>query len=78
MSKSLSTEKIPRIIEAGDPFSNRVAEVRVNGKVIDMAFFVDTRKGIVRAFRHPLQKDKYSKRLLTRTVKGSVEVITRD
>jgi hypothetical protein len=74
----MSQFRIPRIIEVGDPFSHQVAEVRVNGKAVEMPFYVDTRKGIVRAFRHPLQKDKYSKRLLTRTVKGSVEVITRD
>lgn len=70
--------RIPRIIEVGDPFSHRVEEVRVNGKRIDRVFYIDMAKGIVRAFRYPFKVDKYRKRALWYTLRGKVEVITRD
>ncbi len=69
---------IPKVIEVGDPFSHRVEEVRVNGKRIDRVFYVNLTKGIVRAFRYPIKIDKHRKRVLHYTLRGKIEVITRD
>jgi hypothetical protein len=69
---------IPNIIEVGDPFSHRVEEVRVNGKRIDRVFYVNLKKGLVRAFVYPFKVDKHRKRALHYTLRGKVEVITRD
>ena len=69
---------MPAIIEVGDPFSARVEEIRVNGRRIDAVFYVDLRKGLIRAFRQPIKVDKHKKRALTYTLRGKIEVITRD
>jgi len=52
-------------------------DVFVNGKLVAQVFFADTRRGIVRAYRSPLQIDKSGKRLLSETLRGVVEVRAR-
>lgn len=48
--------------------------VFVNGNLIKEAFFADTRRGIVRAYRFPIRLHKWRKRLLFKTLRGGVEV----
>lgn len=48
--------------------------VFLNGKEIDGVVYADTKRGIVRVCRHPLKLDKHHKRVLTRTIRGHVEV----
>lgn len=48
--------------------------VTVNGKPVERVVFADTRRGIIRAYRHPLTMDKHRKRALTYTRRGKVEV----
>lgn len=50
-------------------------DVFVNGKKIDGVMYADTKRGIVRVVRRPIKIDKYHKRVLTRTVRGHVEVV---
>ena len=50
-------------------------DVFLNGKKIDHVIFADERRGIVRAFRYPLRLDKYKKRVLSQTFRGSVVVV---
>jgi hypothetical protein len=52
-------------------------DVFVNGKHISSAVYADTGKGIVRYAPKPLRLDKYKKRVLTRTLRGEVEVVMR-
>jgi len=73
----VSADNIPNVIQVGDPFSERVDEVRVNGRRIGKVFYINRRKGLVRAFVEPLQFDKHKKRLLVKTFYGQVEVVTR-
>lgn len=73
----MSADNIPNVIQVGDPFSERVDEVRVNGRRIGKVFYINRRKGLVRAFVEPLQFDKHKKRLLVKTFYGQVEVVTR-
>lgn len=49
-------------------------DVFVDGKLVERAFFADTRRGIVRAFRSTAVIDKRRKRLLYETLRGVVEV----
>lgn len=49
-------------------------DIFVNGRKIDSAFYADTRRGIVRAYRDPIKLDKWRKRALTKTLHGVVEV----
>jgi len=44
---------------------------------IGKVFYINRRKGLVRAFVEPLQFDKHKKRLLVKTFYGQVEVVTR-
>lgn len=64
------------IHKAGDGRGRR--EVLVNGKRVDMVFYADTRRGVVRAYRAPLKLDKWRKRVLTRTLHGAVQVRMAD
>ena len=49
-------------------------EVFVDGKLVYRVFFADTRRGIVRAYLYPLRLDKWRKRVLSKTMRGFVEV----
>jgi hypothetical protein len=51
--------------------------VFLNGKEIDGVVYADTERGIVRICRQPLRADKHNKRVLTKTVRGHVEVVFR-
>jgi len=64
------------------PYDGRISEdlrtqrdVFVNGKKIDGVMYADTKRGIVRIVRRPIKTDKYHKRVLTRTIRGHVEVV---
>ena len=65
------------IFEAGDPQSRRVEEVRVNGTAVRGAFYADTRKGVVKAYRQPFKAHKHGKRAIHDTLRGNVEVKLR-
>lgn len=49
-------------------------DVFLNGKLIDRVMYADTRTGIVRVVSNPLKLDRWKKRILTRTLRGTVEV----
>ncbi len=49
-------------------------DVFLNGKLINTAFYANTRAGFVRVFRKPFKLDRWGKRLLTRTLRGRVDV----
>ena len=49
--------------------------VFVDGREIKYATYADTRRGIVDAYREPLQLGKWRKRILTERHRGRVEVI---
>ena len=52
-------------------------DVFVNGHLVKGVFFADTRRGIVRAYKYPLRLDKWRKRALFKTLRGTVEVYAR-
>lgn len=63
------------------PYDGRISEdlrtqrdVFVNGKKIDGVMYADTKRGIVRIVRRPIRLDKHMKRVLTKTLRGNVEV----
>lgn len=57
---------------AGDGRGPR--DVFFNGKLVDRVMYADTRAGIVRVVGSPVKLDKWKKRVLTRTLRGTVEV----
>lgn len=59
------------------PGANK-AIVLVNGKVHDKVTYVDTSKGFIDKCRWPIKLDKYRKRVLTKRVRGKVEVVFND
>lgn len=48
--------------------------VMVNDRIVKGAFYADTKRGIVRAYRLPLKPDKHGKRCLSYTLRGDVVV----
>ena len=54
-----------------------IEAVFLNGRKVDYCFFADTRRGVVRVFRFPFRPDKYKRRVLTKTLRGRVEVLLR-
>lgn len=52
-------------------------DVFLNGRLIDRVMYADTRLGFVRVIDDPIRLDKEKKRLLTRTLRGIVEVRAR-
>lgn len=52
-------------------------DVFVNGKMIGMVIMADELRGVVEYFRSPLRVHKHGKRLLTRRVRGIVNVTMR-
>ena len=65
----------PHIHTWDDGRGNR--DVFVNGRLVMSAVYANTKKGIVRYHPKPLRLDKYRKRVLTRTLRGEVEVVMR-
>lgn len=64
------------------PYDGRISDdqrtrrdVFVNGKKIDGVMYADTKRGIVRVVRRPIRLDKHMKRVLTKTLRGHVEVV---
>ncbi len=57
---------------AGDGRGPR--DVFLNGKLIDRVMYADTSAGFVRVVGNPVKLDKWKKRVLTRTLRGVVEV----
>lgn len=49
--------------------------VFVNGREIKTAFYADTKRGIVDAYREPLKLSRFKKRPLTRRYRGTVTVV---
>lgn len=49
--------------------------VFVNGREVKQAFYADTKRGIVDAYRQPLRLDKDRKRVLSRRYRGHVVVM---
>lgn len=53
-------------------------KVFVNGKLIDQVFYADTKKGIVDHYPQPLKVHKHRKRMISRRLRGCVEVSCED
>lgn len=53
-------------------------DVFVDGRHIRGAVYVDTRRGLVRAFDIPPRLHKHRKRVITRTLRGLVEVVLHE
>lgn len=49
-------------------------EVYVDGKKLDKVFYADTRRGIACYYPQPYKTDRWRKRILSRQVRGRVEV----
>ncbi len=49
-------------------------DVFIDGKKIEHVMYADTKRGIVRVTHTPIKVDKYRKRVLTKTLRGRVEV----
>ena len=50
-------------------------DVFVDGQKIEKAFFADEKRGIVDYYVTPYKLDKYRKRLLSRRIRGDVQVV---
>ena len=58
---------------AGDGRGPR--DAYLNGKLIEHVLYADERKGVVRVAVWPYRLDKYRKRILVRTLHGTVKVV---
>ena len=52
-------------------------DVLLNGNKIDRVIYADEKRGIVRVLRSPIRLDKWCKRVLWRTFRGRVEVVSK-
>ena len=52
-------------------------DVLLNGKKIDRVIYADEKRGIVRVIGNPIRIDKHHKRVLWRTLRGRVEVVSK-
>ena len=52
-------------------------DVLLNGNKIDRVIYADEKRGIVRVLRSPIRLDKWCKRVLWRTLRGRVEVVSK-
>ena len=52
-------------------------DVLLNGKKIDRVIYADEKRGIVRVVSNPIRIDKWHKRVLWRTLRGRVEVVSK-
>ncbi|SDF69775.1 hypothetical protein SAMN05216571_101262 [Onishia taeanensis] len=50
-------------------------EVFVDGHKIDKVCYADTRRGIVDYYPQPIKVDKWGKRVISRRMRGRVEVV---
>ena len=56
------------------PKNTGPADVFLNGNRIERVIYADTKRGFVRVVGSPVKLDKWKKRVLTRTLRGTVEV----
>ena len=49
-------------------------EVYVDGRKVERAFFADVKRGIVDFYPLPLRADKHRKRVISKRLRGKVEV----
>ncbi len=54
-----------------------VRDVFLNGKLLERVTYADTRRGIVRVVGNPIKLDKWKKRVLWRTLRGTVVVVPK-
>ena len=66
---------LPNVIDTNYPFAYAINEVFVNGRRIDEVFYINRKKGLVRAYVVPRKVHKHKKRLLTKTFYGEIELI---
>ena len=60
------------------PYDGRVKrDVFLNGNKIDRVIYADEKRGIVRVVGNPIRIDKWHKRVLWRTLRGRVEVVSK-
>ncbi len=52
-------------------------DVLLNGNKIDRVIYADEKRGIVRVVSNPIRIDKWHKRVLWRTLRGRVEVVSK-
>ena len=52
-------------------------DVLLNGNKIDRVLYADEKRGIVRVVGNPIRIDKWHKRVLWRTLRGRVEVVSK-
>ncbi|SHK68561.1 hypothetical protein [Halomonas caseinilytica] len=52
-------------------------DVFVDGRKVDGAFYADTKRGIVDYYPKPLKIHKRGKRVITRRLRGHVEVVRK-
>lgn len=52
-------------------------DVFLNGEKIDLVIYADTKRGIVRVVGNTIRLDKHHKRVLSKTLRGNVEVVQR-
>ena len=50
-------------------------KIFVNGNQVDRVFYADTKKGIVDYYPQPIRVHKHGKRMLSRRLRGHVEVV---
>ena len=60
------------------PYDGRgTRDVFLNGNKIDRVIYADEKRGIVRVVGNPIRIDKWHKRVLWRTLRGRVEVVSK-
>lgn len=52
-------------------------DVLLNGNKIDRVIYADEKRGIVRVVSNPIRIDKWHKRVLWKTLRGRVEVVSK-
>lgn len=51
--------------------------VFLNGELLERVIYADTRRGFVRVVGDPVKLDKFRKRVLWKTLRGKVEVVSK-
>ena len=75
MKRQQVNSLLPNVIDRDYPFAYAINEVFVNGRLIDAVFYINQKKGLVKAYVVPYQLDKHKKRLLTKTFYGKIDLI---
>lgn len=52
-----------------------IKAILVNGKIIKHVFYCDDKKGLVKYYPFPFRLHKHGKRVISKTVRGIVEVV---